>query len=64
MQYLYWEKVNPPEDGPQLRNPYAAMMPLMKNWNEFCVSMRDTYDVLNGRGRGKVLPVGSFAIII
>ena len=56
MQYLYLEKVQPPTDGPILRSPHVAMMPLMRNWNQFATNLRYEYDAIHGRGRGMVTP--------
>lgn len=56
MQYVYWEKVQPPPDGPVLRSPHVALMPLMRNWSQFATNLRDKYDAEHGRGRGVVTP--------
>ena len=58
MQYLYWEKVHPPNNnGQKLQSPNLSVFPLMKNWNEFAANMRDDYDCKHGRGLGKVNPL-------
>ena len=56
MQYLYWEKVQPPPDGPALRSPHVALMPLMRNLSQLAASLRDEFDAQHGRGRGVVAP--------
>ena len=58
MQYLYWEKVQPPKDGPELQIPYLDMIPLMRIWTESAANARDNYDALHGRDRAKVNPLG------
>ena len=52
MQYMYWEKVKP-QDEPSLRNR-PSVYPLMCNWTQVGVDLREMYDEDNARGRGDV----------
>ncbi|KAM0916313.1 hypothetical protein ACQ4PT_010373 [Festuca glaucescens] len=52
LQYMYWEKVQPP--GAPAFNPLVSMFPLMKNWTEVEGKKRDNSDAQYGRGKGNI----------
>ncbi|KAM0920872.1 hypothetical protein ACQ4PT_007241 [Festuca glaucescens] len=52
LQYMYWEKVQPP--GAPAFNPLVSMFPLMKNWTEVEGKKRDNFDAQYGRGKGNI----------
>ena len=64
MQYLYWEKVQPPRVGQTLQTPYFDMIPLMRNWTKFTANARDEYEALHGRARAKVNPFWVWSVSV
>ncbi|KAK1645709.1 hypothetical protein QYE76_063514 [Lolium multiflorum] len=48
--YLYWEKVQPLDEIALYAR--ISSRPLMINWTEAAVALRDSYDQDNGRGKG------------
>ncbi|XP_051190839.1 uncharacterized protein [Lolium perenne] len=52
LQYMYWEKVQPP--GAPAFNPLVCMYPLMKNWTKVEGKKRDASDAQYGRGKGNI----------
>ncbi|KAK1612644.1 hypothetical protein QYE76_036317 [Lolium multiflorum] len=49
-EYLYWEKVQPLDEIALYAR--ISSRPLMINWTEAVVALRDSYDQDNGRGKG------------
>ncbi|KAM0929041.1 hypothetical protein ACQ4PT_001872 [Festuca glaucescens] len=49
-KYLYWEKVQPLDEIALCAR--ISSRPLMINWTEATVGLRDNYDQENGRGKG------------
>ncbi|KAK1612628.1 hypothetical protein QYE76_036301 [Lolium multiflorum] len=49
-EYLYWEKVQPLDEIALYAR--ISSRPLMLNWTEAVVALRDSYDQDNGRGKG------------
>ncbi|XP_071679828.1 uncharacterized protein [Lolium perenne] len=50
LEYLYWEKVQPLDEIALYAR--ISSRPLMINWTEAAVALRDSYDQDNGRGKG------------
>ncbi|KAM0929039.1 hypothetical protein ACQ4PT_001872 [Festuca glaucescens] len=50
LEYLYWEKVQPLDEIALCAR--ISSRPLMINWTEATVGLRDNYDQENGRGKG------------